>query len=145
MTHPLRTALLVEDEPDDVLLARRAWAIGEIPASLQVVQDGDAALDYLAGVGPYEDRCTYPSPQYVLLDLKLPRRSGLEVLQWARAQPALRRLPVVMLTSSYQPQDIDRAYALGANSYLVKPVGFQELLDLLRNVDLYWGALNRGR
>jgi CheY-like chemotaxis protein len=145
MIAPTRTALLVEDEPDDVLLARRAWEVGALPASLQVVEDGDAALAYLGGTGVYADRRLHPLPHYVLLDLKLPRRSGLEVLQWTRAQPALRYMPIIVFTSSYQTSDIERAYTLGANSYLVKPVGFQALLDLLRQVDQYWGGLNQGR
>src|SRR5581483_1794343 len=103
---------------------RRAFAKANVPNPLIIVGDGDAAIAYLAGVDGYADRTRFPLPALVLLDLKLPRRSGLEVLEWIRKQPGVRRIPVVVLTSSRQRPDVDCAYDLGANSYLVKPVEF---------------------
>jgi CheY-like chemotaxis protein len=96
----------------------------------------------LSGDGEYSDRGAFPLPAVMLLDLKLPRRSGLEVLEWVRAQATLRRLPVVMLTSSNQSQDVNRAYDLGANSYLVKPVEFADLERMLGEIHVYWVDLN---
>ncbi len=136
------TILLVEDEPGDVLLIRRACRRANLSSPLQVVGDGEAAVAYLAGQGAYADRQQYPLPALVLLDLKLPRKSGLEVLAWLRAQPALKRLPVVVLTSSRERGDVDRAYELGANSYLVKPVGFDTLQEMIQTLGLYWLVLN---
>jgi CheY-like chemotaxis protein len=134
--------LLVEDDPNDVLLIQRAWRKSNIAAPLQVVADGEAATHYLSGGGEFADRQRYPLPMLVLLDLKLPRKSGFEVLAWLRQQPILRRLPVVILTSSSEPEDINRAYELGANSYLVKPVQFETLQEMMQTVHLYWLVLN---
>ena len=136
------TILLVEDNGDDVLLIRRAFRQAGAAAALRVVGDGDAAVAYLQGSGAFADRTAHPLPRLVLLDLKLPRRSGLEVLQWLRAEPALRTLLVVVLTSSGERADVDRAYALGANSYLVKPVDYDNLLRMAAALDLYWMRLN---
>jgi CheY-like chemotaxis protein len=136
------TVLLVEDNADDVLLIQRAFRKANLPSVVQVVTHGEAAVDYLAGAGDYGDRLRYPLPVLVLLDLKLPRKSGLEVLTWRRQQAEVRRLPMVVLTSSREVSDLHAAYDLGANSYLVKPVGFDALLDMLKAVDHYWTALN---
>lgn len=135
--------LLVEDNPDDVLLTRRAFSKAQIPVPLHVVGDGQGAMDYLGGIGDYADRERFPLPLVLLLDLKLPRRSGFEVLEWLRGQPGLRRIPVVVLTSSDQMDDVNRAFDLGANSYLVKPVRFEGLLDLAKALNLYWLLLNQ--
>ena len=137
------TILLVEDKSNDVLLIRRALAKLNIANPLHVLGDGDEAVAYLAGHGSFSDRERCPLPGVVLLDLKLPRRSGLEVLQWVRQQPGLKRLPVVVLTSSRETRDINRAYDLGANSYLVKPVEFGPLLEMMKNFGPYWLALNQ--
>jgi CheY-like chemotaxis protein len=134
--------LLVEDDPNDVLLVRRAFRKAGIDAELHVLGDGATAIEYLGGIGPYADRTRYPMPALVLLDLKLPRRSGHEVLAWLRQQPAIRRVPVTVLTSSRESADLNRAYDLGVNSYLVKPVAFDALLELVRLVRLYWLGLN---
>lgn len=134
--------LLVEDNGDDVALVRRAFRRAGITTRLEVVGDGDAAVDYLQGSGPWSDRQAWPLPRLLLLDLKLPRRSGLEVLQWVRGQPALRALVVVVLTSSRENTDLRRAYAAGANSYLVKPVDFDDLLRMVQTLELYWMGLN---
>lgn len=107
-----------------------------------MVSHGDEALDYLAGGGEFANREKHPFPALMLLDLQLPRRSGHEVLEWLRAQTEeMRRLPVVVLTSSREPRDINRAYELGANSYLVKPVAFEALLELVRELEHYWLTL----
>jgi CheY-like chemotaxis protein len=135
------TILLVEDNPDDVLLIKRAFKKAGLAHSLQIASHGEAAVDYLAGAGPYADRDKHPFPVLMLLDLQLPRRSGHEVLAWLREQEGLRRLPVVVLTSSREPNDINRAYDLGANSYLVKPVSFDTLLDMVQVLERYWLAL----
>jgi CheY-like chemotaxis protein len=133
-----QTILIVEDNPTDAMLIRRAFAKLNIANPVQVVADGDRAVDYLSGRDGYADRTQFPLPALILLDLKLPRRSGLEVLEWLRSQDGLRRLPVVMLTSSRQSQDVNRAYDLGANSYLVKPVEFDSLQEMLGTINTYW-------
>ncbi|MEG4046412.1 response regulator [Microcoleus sp. Pol17_C1] len=134
-----QTILLVEDNPVDILLMQRAFRNETFAnTSLQIVRDGDAAVFYLNGDGEYSDRDRYPLPAIILLDLKLPRRSGHEVLVWLRQQPELKRLPVVMLTSSRQTPDVKRAYDLGVNSYLVKPVGFASLLEMMQSFNEYW-------
>jgi CheY-like chemotaxis protein len=135
--------LVVEDDPNDVLLIQRAFAKARIVNPLRIVSHGDEAVAYLSGEGQFADRETYPFPVLVLLDLKLPRRSGLEVLGWIRARPGLKRLPIVVLTSSKESVDINRAYDLGANSYLVKPVGFDSLLELVKSLEVYWIMLNQ--
>ena len=134
--------LLVEDSPDDALLIQRAFRKANLANPVELVRDGEDAVAYLSGAAPYEDRERFPLPVFMLLDLKLPRRSGLEVLAWVREQPALRRLPVVVLTSSRESVDVNRAYDLGVNSYLTKPVGFEALIEMVKNVNLYWLVLN---
>jgi CheY-like chemotaxis protein len=134
--------LLVEDSPDDALLIQRAFRKANLANPVQLVRDGEEAVAYLSGAPPYEDRSRFPLPVFMLLDLKLPRRSGLEVLAWLRQESALKRLPVVVLTSSRESVDVNRAYDLGVNSYLTKPVGFEALLEMVKNVNLYWLVLN---
>lgn len=137
--HPI---LLVEDSPDDALLIQRAFRKANLANPVQLVRDGDEAVAYLSGAPPYEDRARFPLPVFMLLDLKLPRRSGLEVLAWVRQESVVKRLPVVILTSSRESVDVNRAYDLGVNSYLTKPVGFEALLEMVKNVNLYWLVLN---
>jgi CheY-like chemotaxis protein len=138
-----QTILLVEDNPTDILFIQRAFREADLCGiSLQIIKDGDAAVLYLSGEGEYADRERYPLPILILLDLKLPRRSGQEVLVWLRQQPDLKRLPVVILTSSRDIRDVNQAYDSGVNSYLVKPVGFSALLEMLRTLNLYWLVLN---
>jgi len=136
------TILLVEDNTDDAELFAYAFDKLAIPNPLVIVSDGDAAVDYLGGTGAYGDRLRHPLPALILLDLKLPRRSGFEVLRFLRGQDATRHTPVVVLTSSNQPEDIRRAYDGGANSYLVKPVGRDSLMAMVRALELYWMNLN---
>ena len=138
-----RTVLLVEDNPDDIDLVRHAFRKAGISASLQVVDDGDKAVAYIGGEGPYANRVLHPQPRLILLDLKLPRRSGFDVLTWARAHGPTMHTPIVVLTSSDQDADIKRAYGCGANSYLTKPVGRDALVSMLTAVDSYWLGLNR--
>jgi CheY-like chemotaxis protein len=128
--------LLVEDNPDHVLLIQRAFRKAGVQCLLQVVEHGEAAVEFLQTV------VTHDKPDVILLDLKLPRKNGLEVLAWIRSRPGLRRIPVVVLTSSSHNQDVKRAYDLGANSYLVKPVHFDDLLELMKRVHLYWSVSN---
>ena len=137
-----RTVLLVEDNPDDVFLIQRAFKKAGLENPLQVVIDGEQAVAYLSGSGSYGDRERYPLPSLLLLDLKLPRRDGHEVLAWLRSQADLRRLVVVILTSSRELSDIDRAYEMGANSYLVKPVAFDALVDMVKTLNQYWLVLS---
>lgn len=136
------TILLVEDNPKDVFLIQRGLRKAEIAVPLQIVNDGDAAVHYLAGEAAYSDRAAYPLPVLVLLDLKLPRRSGAEVLTWIRQQPELKRLPVVVLTSSREYADVNRIYDLGANAYIVKPPDFDQLVEVLRTLNLHWIIYN---
>jgi CheY-like chemotaxis protein len=138
------TILLVEDDENDVMLTERAFAQAGFVNPLHVVSDGEQAIAYLGGDGRYADRQRHPLPILVLLDLKLPRVSGFEVLAWLRAAPDIRRMPVIVLTSSEQSSDINRAYDHGVNSYLVKPVGFERLLGLVKTVGLYWIVTNHG-
>lgn len=129
--------LIVEDDPDDLALLKRAFAKAAIDPSYAVATDGDAAI---AALDAAAARGT--APKLVLLDLKLPRRSGFEVLQWMRAHVTLRRVPVVILTSSSINGDLARAYDLGANSYLVKPVVPSALTAMVAQIDAYWLRLN---
>ena len=134
--------LLVEDSPDDAFLIQRAFRKANLANSVQLVRDGEEAMAYLKGEPPFSDRNEFPLPVLMLLDLKLPRRSGLEVLEWVRQDSTLKRLPVVVLTSSRESVDVNRAYDLGVNSYLTKPVGFDALLEMVKSVNLYWLILN---
>jgi CheY-like chemotaxis protein len=132
--------LLVEDDHNDVLLIKRAFQKVNIANPIIVVNDGEQAISYLAGREPYVDRNL---PILVLLDLKLPRKTGHEVLEWLRTQQNLKRLPVVVLTASSESSDVNRAYDLGANSYLVKPVTFDSLVEMVKTLNLYWLILNK--
>lgn len=134
--------LLVEDDANDVLFIERAFRQINSVLSLHILRDGDAAVDYLSGVGEYQDRDYHPLPSLILLDLKLPRRSGVEVLQWLRAQNTLKRIPVVILTSSRERLDVDLSYDLGVNSYLVKPVNYERLMEMIQYLNAYWVRLN---
>ena len=135
--------LLVEDNPDDEVLTRRALKKNNIGNELIVARDGAEALDYLFGTGLYEGRDLSVMPQVVLLDLKLPKVDGLEVLRRLRADPRTRRLPIVMLTASAQEHDIIESYELGVNSYIVKPVEYQRFSETVGQLGLYWLALNQ--
>jgi CheY-like chemotaxis protein len=137
-----RLILLVEDNPNDVLLTRRAFERSQLPTELVVAQDGEEALDFLFAAGRYQQRDAAVMPEVVLLDLKLPKIDGLGVLQRMRADVRTRRLPVVILTSSSEERDLISAYDLGANSYVRKPVDFEEFTAATRQLGLYWLRLN---
>jgi CheY-like chemotaxis protein len=134
--------LLVEDNPSDVKLTKRALEHNQITNELIVAEDGQEALDYLFATGRYEGRDVRDLPAVVLLDLKLPKINGLEVLQKIRANEFTRLMPVVILTSSDQEQDMITSYKLGANSYIRKPVDYRQFTDAVRNLGMYWLLLN---
>jgi two-component system response regulator len=133
--------LLVEDNPDDVALTLRALKKNNISNKIVVASDGVEALDYLFGTGPYAGQVIV-QPQLILLDLKLPKMDGFEVLKKLRAASWTKFLPVVILTSSKEQQDIANVYRLGANSYIRKPVDFQQFVEAVRQLGVYWLILN---
>ena len=137
------TILLVEDEPNDVFFMERAFEKARLLNPLKVVNDGDQAIAYLKGERQYADRTQFPFPFLMLLDLRMPRRNGFEVLEWLRAQPGLRRLLTVVLTASKEGPDINQAYDLGANSYLVKPPKAEALTEMFQRLNSYWVAMNQ--
>jgi two-component system response regulator len=134
--------LLVEDNPNDEALTLRVLKKNNVKSEIVVVRDGVEALDWLFGLGTHAARDATVLPQVVLLDLKLPKLSGLEVLRAMRAHPSTKRLPVVLLTSSKEEQDVFAAYDLGANSYVRKPVAFTDFADAVKQLGLYWLGLN---
>ena len=134
--------LLVEDNPDDEALALRALSRKGTRPRLGVVRDGVEALDFLFARGPYAGRAELPLPTVTLLDLKLPRVDGMEVLRQVRADARTRNLPVVILTSSREDEDLIQGYGLGANSYIRKPVDFVQFMEAVRQVGNYWLILN---
>ena len=134
--------LLVEDNPDDVELTLHAFQKHHLANRVHVVRDGAEALEFLFRTSAYKDRRTEDSPQLVLLDLKLPKVDGLEVLRRMKADPRNRMIPVVMLTSSREDRDITESYRLGVNSYIVKPVNFEQFTEAVRQLGLYWLLMN---
>ena len=138
----LSTILLIEDNPGDVRLTERALKKSNIANDLVIARDGQEAIDYLFGSGSYAGRDLSAMPVLILLDLKLPKVDGLEVLRRIRADARTRRLPVVILTSSREEQDIVQAYDLGVNSYIRKPVDFDQFLEATRQLGIYWLVLN---
>lgn len=135
--------LLVEDNPDDELLTIRALKKNRIGNEIVVARDGVEALDFLMATGSYADRNVNDVPELILLDLKLPKVNGLEVLKRLRAEPHTKYVPVVILTSSSEEQDIISSYDLGANSFVQKPVDFDEFLEAARQLGVYWLLINR--
>jgi two-component system, response regulator len=139
---PNETILLVEDNPDDVELTMRAFRKNSIANNVVVARDGVEALDYLFGRGVYISRNTADTPRLILLDLKMPKMDGLHVLEHLRADERTRLTPVVILTSSKEDQDLINSYKSGANSYVRKPVDFNEFLEAVHNIGLYWLLIN---
>lgn len=135
--------LLVEDSETDAILIRRAFVKGNIINPLQLVTNGDQAMAYLKGEGVFRNRAEYPLPELVLLDLKLPGIDGFQVLRWIRQQPEFKALRVVVLTSSDRIQDVNLAYQLGANSFLVKPVDFERFVEISQALKGYWLWLSK--
>jgi len=137
------TLLHVDDESNDLLLFRSAVELAGLDWRLARAAHGAEAINYLRGDPPFGDRERHPIPTLILLDLKMPFKNGFEVLQWIRQEPQLRSIPVVIFTSSNHQEDIRKAYECGANSYLVKPVSLQELVEVVKTIENYWVRLNQ--
>jgi len=135
--------LLAEDSENDVVMFRRAFQQAGFQNPIQVVGDGEEAIAYLKGEGKFANRAEYPLPTLMLLDLKMPRLNGFEVLEWLREQISLRSLVVVVLTTTERLQDINRAYRLGANSFLTKPLNTEEFRQMITSLYQYWMFFNR--
>jgi two-component system response regulator len=135
--------LLVEDNPNDVQLTLHALKRYGLTNRIQVVRDGAEALEFLFSTGAYEHRVGADTPKVVMLDLNLPRVDGIEVLREIRADPRTKTIPVVVLTSSREERDITQTYGLGANSYIVKPVDFEQFIEAVRQLGMYWVLLNQ--
>ncbi len=142
MCYSAKTILLVEDNPDDVLLTMRAFKRNNLRFPISVVQDGVEALDFLNAQGGHCSRVGQPLPTLIILDLKLPRLDGLEVLKELRANARTKLIPVVILTSSQEERDLMLSYSLGANSYVRKPVDFAEFLEAMKVLGVYWLIVN---
>ena len=127
-----QTILLVDDSENDIFLMRAAFKKAEFKISLQEAHNGEEAIAYLKGEGIYSDRNKYPLPSVMLLDLNMPMKNGFDVLSWVRTQPAFKRLSIIILTASSRPEDVERAFDLGANSYLVKPRELETLAAMIR-------------
>jgi len=136
--------LVAEDDGNDVFFLQRAFQQAKIENPLHVVGDGQEAIDYLSGEGKFSDRSLYPLPHLFILDLKMPRKTGLDVLLWLQEQPELRCLPVLVLSSSAQRTDIERAYELGANAFVVKPASLERRVELAKLIGAFWLEFNEG-
>ena len=134
--------LLAEDREEDIILIKKAFAKAKIRNPLSIVQNGEEAINYLSGLGQFSNRRQYPFPVLLLLDLKMPRVDGFEVLRWIKSQPSLCALRVVVLTSSEDIRDVNKAYQLGANSFLVKPLDFYNTVAMAETILDYWLSTN---
>ncbi len=134
--------LLAEDEESDALIMQRAMKKAGLHYPLQRVSNGEEAIHYLAGEGKYSDRHLHPFPSLLLCDLKMPRTNGFEVIEWVRARPKLRRLPIIVLTASREHSDVNKAFDLGANSYVVKPTKIDHLVEVSKSLQQYWLEIN---
>ncbi len=132
------TILIAEDLPDDVQLLREALTRAGIRNPIQVVGDGQEAINYLCGAGPYADRCHHPLPSVIFTDLNMPRMNGFDLLQWLRAHPERSVVPVMILSASARDEDIRKAYEMGANAYLVKPIKLNDLVEVVRTAFEFW-------
>lgn len=139
----LKRILMVEDDPNDAELTLKGLGTHNLANQVDWVKDGEEALDYLFKRGDYAERSN-GLPSVVILDIHLPKRNGLEVLQEIRQTPALKQLPVVILTSSREEQDLMRGYELGVNAYVVKPVRFDEFINAVKELGLFWAVVNQG-
>ena len=138
-----RIILHVEDDPNDALLVQLAFRKLDLSAQLRAVDDGDKAMAYLSNQPPFADKGQCPRPGFVLLDIKLPGGSGFDVLAWIRARPELRYLPVAILSSSTQPEDIRKAYDTGANSFIQKPSSLEGIMEMVRTAHAFWAGYNQ--
>ena len=141
---PLIWILLVEDNPDDIMITKKAFKEAKILNQVQVVRDGEEAVDYLFHRGQYQDPKSSPTPGLILLDINMPKMNGLEVLAKIKQDAGLKRIPVVMLTSSKREEDVLKGYDNGCNSFLQKPVEFESFVQLVKEIGLYWALLNVG-
>ena len=140
----LKPLMIVEDNPDDIFFIKRAFLRLNVGNPLLLLRDGEQAIEYLSGAGDFNDRGKYPIPIFMLLDLKLPRVSGFEVLRWLRSRESeISLIPVIVLTSSSNPSDINKAYRFGANSYITKPNKPEELVSLFKIMNVYWTHFNK--
>jgi CheY-like chemotaxis protein len=137
-----RCVLLAEDDPNDVYFLKHAFKEAGIQNPLLTVADGQEAIDYLSETGKFSDRKQFPFPGLLILDLKMPRKTGLDVLQWLRKEDELRCLPAIMLSSSAHPTEVEKAYRLGVNAFVVKPPGISERAELARMIKDFWLKLN---
>jgi CheY-like chemotaxis protein len=135
---PKITVLHIDDDPNDTALVQAAARKAGVRFKLHNVEDGEQAIAYLSGLGIYDERRRFPLPSLILLDLKMPRATGFEVLKWIRKHPELGNIPVIILSGSELQDDIQQGYQVGANSYLVKPLGFEALVGLIKNIDAVW-------
>lgn len=134
------TILLVEDEENDALLVKMAFKKNDIANPVQWVRDGLEAIAYLNGEGDFADRERYPFPEVLILDLKMPRMNGLELLAWIRDHPEFRVIPTIIMSASRLDSDVEKAYALGANTYMIKPSAFDDLAKMVKLAHDYWGV-----
>jgi len=141
--HEIIQVLLVEDNPDHATMVKRAFSKGRLANHIAWVKDGQEALDYLLRQGAYANGDSAKIPGLILLDLKLPKRDGFEVLSLLKQDTRLKLIPVIMLTTSAQEEEIKRCYALGANSYITKPVQFAEFTEKIKEIELYWVLTNK--
>ena len=135
--------LLAEDREDDIFIIRKAFSAAGVFNPLQVVRDGEEALAYLKGTGRYYNRDEFPLPDLLLLDLKMPRMDGFEVLRWIRHEPGMSALRIIVLTSSQDIRDVNEAYRLGANSFMVKPMDFEDVVQMTKYLSGYWLHLSK--
>ncbi len=134
----IATILIVEDDPHDRFFVQRIFENSHLPINLRFAFDGEDAVAYLSGKGEYHDRSRFPAPSLMLLDLKLPKTSGFEVLKWLKSQDGLKRLPVTVLSASGEQPDIDKAYELGANAYLIKPLRFEDFEQVYKKATAFF-------
>jgi len=137
------TILVAEDDANDAFFLKRAFQKAGVPTQLRFVSDGQQAIDYISGRGEFSDRLAYPDPDLLLLDIKMPRVSRFQVLHWVRQQHLLKRIPVIIFSSSGEDKDINEAYDLGANSYLIKPHCTEQLRFVARKLQNYWFETNK--
>jgi CheY-like chemotaxis protein len=139
---PIKTVLLVEDDASDIFMVKMACERAGVAQLLQIVTDGEMAIDYLSGKGAYADRTAFPLPSLIFLDIHIPKQSGFDILKLVRAKPGLKKIPVIMLSSSTLPVDVDRAYQFGVTSYVQKIPNQTEFCQAIRVVLNYWLKLN---
>lgn len=135
---PSTSILIAEDNPDDALLLQRAFKSHGTARPPHIVPDGAAAIEYLNGAGPFQDRVVHPFPNLVILDLKMPKVSGFDVLEWLNDHPDFKVIPTIIWSSSSDPRDVKHAFCLGANAYLCKPFGYQDYVRLVGNLLTFW-------